>query len=76
MSSNGIPMTDWTKEPISTPDGRIAMAGAFWERGEPLTDEVWATKEYLMRKFGRTDVPMPIHFWNMKPAKEGEAHER
>lgn len=31
-------------------DDRVALAGFFYERGEPLTDEVLATREYLRRK--------------------------
>lgn len=70
--TNGIPLKDWREEPVVTPDGRIALAGAFWELGEPLTDEVWATKEYLRRKFGRDDIPTPIHGWNLKLKEEGQ----
>lgn len=29
---------------------RVLLAGYWWERGEPLTDEVLATQEYIRRK--------------------------
>lgn len=56
-------LRDWTNDPAMTPLGRIAMAGAFWERGEPLTDEVEATRQYKLRKFGTVDVPTPKNGW-------------
>ncbi len=31
-------------------DDRVALAGFFYELGEPLTDEVLATREYIRRK--------------------------
>ena len=54
---------DWTDDPVMTPLGRIAMAGVFWEMGQPLTDEVEATRQYKMRKFGTVDVPTPKNGW-------------
>lgn len=36
---------------------RVELAGFFYERGEPLTDEVLATQEYIRRKsLGLIDI--------------------
>lgn len=44
-----FPRCSWRFESDKA-DDRVALAGFFYERGEPLTDEVLATQEYLRRK--------------------------